>query len=348
MHFWYAARSTWKGTRMRVWSSVPIEVRKHAFSSFCRSAVLAPALVKTIIPGSEVVPQPATRAKETSRPPTPVAALSEQVPMSSSLRVVDGVRAAGAILSATWPPRESPLPGAPRRLWYPFKWHEHARPPRGGLPRPRREPALPHRPLHVCRPHALPEGRAALRGGRPQLQALPDQDGRGGDHRRDGRDAADRHHPPRGGVHGRHRAPHGARLRDERGGPDGLRALRDLFGRGAPHREPVPGPGRPHPPGLHRAPANPARVGTGDGPAPHRLALLARHLPPPRLPRQKPLVLHLARSRERSPSKPAPLAVRLLARGHAGGDVCPQDPPAQSVEPRARRGHRPPPTPRAH
>ena len=81
MHFWYAARSTWKGTRMRVWSSVPIEVRKHAFSSFCRSAVLAPALVKTIIPGSEVVPQPATRAKETSRPPTPVAALRERVPM---------------------------------------------------------------------------------------------------------------------------------------------------------------------------------------------------------------------------------------------------------------------------
>src|SRR5215475_15040165 len=110
MHFWYAARSTWKGTRMRVWSSVPIEVRKHSFSSFCRSAVLAPALVKTICPGSEVVPQPATRAKETSRPPTPVAALRERVPMSSSLRVVGSVRAAGAILSATWPPRERRFP----------------------------------------------------------------------------------------------------------------------------------------------------------------------------------------------------------------------------------------------
>src|SRR5262245_971975 len=27
----------------------------------------------------------------------------------------------------TWPPRERPLPGAPRRLWYPFPCHEHAR-----------------------------------------------------------------------------------------------------------------------------------------------------------------------------------------------------------------------------
>ena len=62
--------------------------------------------------------------------------------------------------------------------------------------------------------------------------------------------------------------------------------------------ESVPRALRHHPAGLHRAAPAPARVGRLHRRARDRLALLARHVPHPRLPLQEPRALHVARPRD--------------------------------------------------
>ena len=76
--------------------------------------------------------------------------------------------------------------------------------------------------------------------------------------------------------------------------PGRLRSLRGVARRPAAAPEQPPGPGRRHPAGVHRPAATPARVGRLHGPARDRLALLAGHLPGPRLPGQEPGAVHLA------------------------------------------------------
>ena len=58
--------------------------------------------------------------------------------------------------------------------------------------------------------------------------------------------------------------------------------------------EPVSGPGRHHPPGVHRKAAAAPRIGKFHRPACDRLALLARHVSGARFPGQEPDLVHLA------------------------------------------------------
>ena len=125
--------------------------------------------------------------------------------------------------------------------------------------------------------------------------------------------------------------------------PGRLRSLRGVARRPAGAPQPPPGPGRHHPAGVHRPPAAPARVGQVHGPARDRLALLAGHLPGPRLPGQEPGAVHLAGPGGRPAGEAAARAVRGERGRHARGRLGPQAAPAQPLEPRAGGGPRPPP-----
>ena len=84
-------------------------------------------------------------------------------------------------------------------------------------------------------------------------------------------------------------------------------------------------------------------IGGLHGPARDRLALLAGHLPRPRLPGQEPGAVHLAGPGGRPAGEAAAQAVRADRGRHARGRLGPQAAPAQPLEPRAGGGPRPPP-----